>query len=105
MSGGVSRFLFDRTKTKPLGISSSCQDRVKDINPANAAILAVYPAIGPSISGRINGDHRRIKLNDALDLSHAKTDTPLHLSPITVKDGALKSVKFAYGTEKEMAAD
>jgi hypothetical protein len=30
-------------------ISACCQDLVKDINPTNAAILAVYPDIGPRV--------------------------------------------------------
>jgi len=42
-------FFFDPTRTKPLEIFPGYQDLVKDIinNPANAAILAVYPDIGP----------------------------------------------------------
>ena len=39
--------LFDPARTKPLEISASRQDLVKDINPANAAVLAVYPDSGP----------------------------------------------------------
>jgi hypothetical protein len=38
---------FDPTRTKPLEIFPGYQDLVKDINPANAAILAVYSDIGP----------------------------------------------------------
>jgi len=41
-------FLFwVATRTKPLEISPRCQDLVKDIKSSNAAILAVYPDIGP----------------------------------------------------------
>ena len=39
-------FFFDPTRTKPLEIFPGYQDLVKDMNPANAAILAVYPDIG-----------------------------------------------------------
>jgi hypothetical protein len=42
MSGGISRFFSIRHE-----ISARCQDLVKDINPTTAAILAVYPDIGP----------------------------------------------------------
>jgi hypothetical protein len=38
---------FDPTGTKPLEICPSYQDLVKDIHPANAVILAVYPDFGP----------------------------------------------------------
>jgi hypothetical protein len=43
----ITFFLFDSTRTKPIEIFSSCQNLVKDINPANAAISAVYSDIGP----------------------------------------------------------
>jgi hypothetical protein len=38
MSGGISRFLVSIPQER---------NRVKNINPENAAILAVYPDIGP----------------------------------------------------------
>ena len=48
MFGGISRFLFsipqeqNRFEKFP-----RCQDLVKDINPTNVTISAVYPDIGP----------------------------------------------------------
>jgi hypothetical protein len=50
-------FFFDPTRTKPLEIFPAYQDLVKDINPANAAILAVYPDIGPQY---IQANSRRV---------------------------------------------
>jgi len=48
MFGGVSRFLFSILQQRDrLKYPAVAKILSKDINPANAAILAVYPDIGP----------------------------------------------------------
>mgnify|MGYP003293875813 CR=1 FL=1 len=47
MSGDITFSLFDPARAKPPKISSSYQKLVKNIDPANAADMAVYPDINP----------------------------------------------------------
>jgi hypothetical protein len=62
--------LFDPTTTKPFEISSGCQDVVKDINPATAAIFGNVSRYWPA-AGRTDEVHRRIELIETLRRSHA----------------------------------